>query len=734
MNNFPTPENFEQQDSDPQIILPEDQEFLDEHDDHFFEQQHQEPFDFNENLALKCDESQLSWIGTTLKQRIDDEYEKRSKWLSIIRKSLEALGLNDSYNVVDNKSAIKNSAFSEAWQELIAEYTDQLFNPMNIVKADIKNRSFIGMMPQLAPQMDVFEKKVQATEEDFNYKIFREWKEFLFVLKKAMSSSFLTGGAVIKTYYDPELERPVIRMIEPEDILIPAEADSLETADFIGHIFTMTQKEYESKVDDGVYRDANINFTGDNDYAGESVKNKRDQISGQDHTMDEDKDYQKTMFAEAIVDFSPDDIADNYPELFHTHKKKFPYKVQFHLETGKVIDARRGWYEGRKSIVKKTNMVHFRFLQAFDFWGAGLAQLSYGLSEVATVLENELITSIRLVNKPSGLISSSVGLPNNTENIEAGKLSNISTDSGNVTDSVRMFQFPQPMPIFKELLDKIEQKIKTSVSIAKLKVDTLPPNLAGTVLLSLLSKETRMMSGAMKGYIASMDELFGLIQEILVNEMGDANFSAMEMGVKNSEMYGFPIVIKSGADPNFSDSASQFVRMQVVMEMAEKAPQVHNMRELYHRLYTILKEPNIDGILLTEQQIQEQQQQQQQQQQQEMQLQQQQAQAQQQQQEMQNKLLMADVEQKAKASELKAQTDATKLSTNVEIEKLKVGMQKLIAENEVIKNINQQHAEVYQATLRFVVEKLKLKAETGITAPNLPEPEMIPFHDLNLEL
>lgn len=715
-------------DSDDEFHLNTNKPDMDDMDEMSMEDSEFGEFDFNENMALTMDDDVLNTIGHKLRDRTKEEFNKRSGWIQTITQSLRYLGLKNNFDSGSNQPKLINSAYLESWLQLCAEYTEELFPPRNIVATDIINRTLLNSSPMTAPLVQELEVKSMMICEDINQKIYEEWDDFLPELEKGIQSTFLTGGAVFKLNYDSNLGRPVISHISPEDIIIPADTKSLSRADIIIHLFKLSQSELDDLIEQGIYRNVEMSPDDEEDIYSDEVKTEKDRMAGTDESEGiVDNDDEVFIMAQAFYNLSPEQVGDDYALSLETKNTLFPYKITYQISSGKIVEFSRGWYQEILPIQKRTDMFKLTFMPSIDFWGNGLIQLTKGLQEAATVIENELITALRLSNTPTAVMSDSISLQNNDIELQAGQVNQIPTDSGNIADSFRDVILHQPNAFFKELLDNIENKIKRIASISQFKLENLSPNISGNILLSIMRKETKLMSGVMRRFIYGINQMFRILQDIMANELGDLPFANYDPSITNQSIYSLPIKLLSAADPTFSDLGSQLVRIQSIMEMANQHPELHNLRELYYRFYEVLKEPNIDAVLKTQEQLDQEQKQQQEMQQKQLQIQEQQVQVQSEQQILQNQLLTKDIEVKQQSAEL-----------DYKLKKLKMDTEKYLSEkqieNEMIsekgKNTAQSNVEItkqYSAYIKFLIEKIKLQYETGMVVPDLLPPPLKEF-------
>lgn len=686
----------------------------------FFQENAPEPeFDFYQNLADSPEPLYDEGLQYRLKTQIEEEFDARSQWYDKLIEGLEAQGLNtpkEAYNDTNDLPTV-NPTFLQTILSLTAEFSDDLFKPNNVVAAEIKNKTAINDNPETTKQTEIFERIAEMAQEDINHKIMFEWDDLKQQVQRGMRSSFLTGSAFFKVYFDEFFRRPVVRFIPPENILIPPEAPSISTAERITHVFELSKAQVEAYKRAGYFKEFNIESSeSDLNYA-EGIRNIKDDIIGiKRDNFNESRDNKKYLFAESEVFLSQDDIRDPFIEGFPHYSNEikngyFPYKITSHFETGEFLNITRNWDPNiTYKIIKIMNLFQMLYMPGESIQGEGLNTLAINMHTNASVVMRELTSAIRLANSATGIMSANVNVKSDMQSIENGRINFLPTTDGTL-DGFRDLPFQQPSPLFLEYLQFIEGKISNIAGISSIKGENIPSNMQASALFALMEKETKPMSGVMQRFIEGLNHMFSMLQRIMAEDLGHEPFGDPSLGLTNKDIYGAPITLLSSCDPTLSNSSLRILQMQTLFEFATQHPELHNMLEVYQRLYQVLKINDIHQLLLTEEQYQQMMQQQQQQQQQEMQLQQQQQQAMQEQAQQQNALLQQELQVKQQAEAAKAQLQEQKLQNDVQIDQAKMQVELMKEHGENVKQRNIEEAQMYKAHNDFLIDQYKLELE-----------------------
>lgn len=675
----------------------------------------QNNFNFFENLLYKSSQSDFNFERMFLPQ-LEEDIQNRMVWFDRINTSLTSLGLieDDSKSKSTNNTIysgsddfnIRNSTYLECWLQLCDTYNVEIFQPLNLLTYDIKYRTFFGLNKELEKTIKQLEESGKLAGELLNYKLGEEWKEFVPELKKVISSCFLTGGAACKIYMDATLDRPTIKMIEPENFIIDPNTTSLETAETITHLFKLRQSEIEELQDSGIFIRTQLVPDSDGNIQGSAMVSQTrediDAINSRNSTSSYNKIY---GIAETIFMAFPEDMGDEYG-MSISNGKKLPYKTQFQLDNGTALMRRRAWYPNLKEIKKKTDIVKFTYNQSMNFWGIGMINTLENLHTNATNVQTLMDSALKFSSVPTTISGSDITYEKGTMQLTAGVNNQINADSSTVP-IIKQLEFTSPSPMLSAYLSYLEEKMKTINSLSQIKIETLPANIKGSVLLMLLAGEYKNMSVVMSQMVQSMNEVFEIVKQFLINEMGDRFFINEEFRVRNNEIFNELIVFRSTADPNHSNAAQQMVLYQTLFEYANMNPQLFNMRELYSKMLKTLKVANIDDILLSEEQLQQAQAQQ-------AQAQQAQAQAQAEFQQSQLNLMDKELNIKDKNQTLDHELKQLKLNTDKELSLIKLQTQEikdqsLLEQQEMIESEKRK-----DIILNYVLKLKELELKYGV--------------------
>ena len=193
----------------------------------------------------------------------------------------------------------------------------------------------------------------------------------------------LAGSTFKKVYYDESLGRAVSNFVPADNLIVPYEANDLETCPNITHVVKINLNELRKKQLSGFYLDIPVL---PQQGAGSDLSSELDQLKGMEPSQ---IDYDCTLL-ECHVDLD----LDGYQEMGEDGEPtgiKIPYIVTISQDNGQILSIRRN-YKEEDSLRKKIQyFVHYKFLPGFGFYGLGLIHTIGGLSRTATAALRQLI-------------------------------------------------------------------------------------------------------------------------------------------------------------------------------------------------------------------------------------------------------------------------------------------------------------------------------------------------------
>jgi hypothetical protein len=280
-------------------------------------------------------------------------------------------------------------------------------------------------------------------------------------------------------------------------------------------------------------------------------------------------------------------------------KVKVPYIVTIDEGSGKVLSIYRNYAPGDRTFKRKEYFVHYKFLPGLGFYGFGLIHMIGGLSRTATQALRQLLDAGTLANLPAGFKSRGIRIRDDDQPFQPGEFRDVDAPGGNIRDQFQILPFKEPSQTLYSLLGFVVQAGQRFANIADMAVGEDSQNRAVGTTLALLERGSRVMSAIHKRCYYSMRQEFRLLHNI---------FATYLPPIYPYQVYGADRMIKAAdfdnrvdvlpiADPNTFSVAQRVTLANEQLKIAMSAPQLHDVREAYRRVYEALGTEAIDSLL-----------------------------------------------------------------------------------------------------------------------------------------
>jgi len=340
--------------------------------------------DFDANLAEYMDEGTMSSMADDLESDIDNDKNSRKEWEKSYTEGLKLLGLQMEERTEPWAGAcgVFHPMITEAVVRFQAETITETFPAAGPVRSKIIGKD--------TPEVIEAAARVQ---EDMNFELTEEMKEFRPEHERMLWSLPATGSAFKKVYFDPSLGRQVSMFVPAEDILLPYGTTDLDTCYRVTHVMRKTKNDILKLQQAGFYRDFEL---PDPPREEDNIKKAKDKETGFSDLNDE-----RYTLLECHVDLN----LEGYEDEIDGEETgiMLPYVVTLIKGTNDVLSIRRNWNEDDDLKLKRQHFVHYQYIPGFGAYGFGLFHLIGGFAKSATSLMRQLVDAGTLSNLPGGL-------------------------------------------------------------------------------------------------------------------------------------------------------------------------------------------------------------------------------------------------------------------------------------------------------------------------------------------
>jgi len=544
------------------------------------EEEVQEEDNFYANLAEDLDDRVLSSLASQLISDYKKDKESRSDWEKGYISGLDLLGFkyNDEGQPFRGASSVTHPLLAEAVTQFQAQAYKELLPSDGPVKTMVVGDANAEKNAQAQRVKDFMNYMITEVMEEYT----PEFDQMLFYLP-------LAGSSFKKVYYDDLMARAVSKFVPAEDLIVPYYASDLKDCERITHVVKMSENDVLKKMNTGFYRDVEISPSAaeDND-----VQDKYDEMEGISGTKD--KEYQFNIL-EMHVDIDLDEFNVENAEK----KVKVPYIVTIDEGSQQVLSIYRNYSPEDPLFSRKEYFIHYKFLPGLGFYGFGLIHMIGGLSRTATAALRQLLDAGTLANLPAGFKSRGIRIRDDDQPFQPGEFRDVDAPGGNIKDQFQILPFKEPSSVLFQLLGFVVQAGQRFAAIADMQTGNDAQNRAVGTTIALLERGSRVMSAIHKRCYYSMRQEFRLLsnvfQEYLPPQYPYAVYGADRM-IKALDFSPIVDVIPV-ADPNTFSLSQRVTMASQQLQVANAAPELHNMREAYRRVYEALGTKKIDELL-----------------------------------------------------------------------------------------------------------------------------------------
>jgi hypothetical protein len=545
---------------------------------------------FDANLAEVIDERTLGRKASDLIHYFESDKSARAEWEMRYKEGLKTL--DPDGGLMESEEERASRGLSTVVHPLIAEAATQ-FNA----------RAIAELYPSGGPVKTIIvgnpdeetEDQARRVREFMNYQITEQMPEYFPDLDQMLFQLPLVGQTFKKVWWDANLERQCSQFVNAEDFVVAPESKDLYTSPRYTQLIRLPRNDFNKYVQAGWYLP--VEYSGDGiDPSGSTT----DDIEGVNPYADDQQDEVMNLLEMHVYDTFDgiDGITKEDDNETNTNMVAFPYVVTIDYDSQKIVSVRRNWYEGDENKKRRDWFVSYKFLPGVGFYGFGLYHIIGGLGKAATGALRALLDSAAFANMQGGFKLK--GRVSGGEiDVNPGEFIDLDSTVDDVNKAIMPLPFKEPSSTLFQLLGFIVDAGRRFASTADLNVGDVNPNAPVGSTVALIEQGSKSFSAIHKRLHYSQGQEFKMLAKLnslyLPEEFRFAVSGQTEVIFAadfNDRVDVIPV-----SDPNIFSTAQRIAQAQAILQMAQTAPQLHDMYEAYKRMYEAIRIPNIDEIL-----------------------------------------------------------------------------------------------------------------------------------------
>ena len=545
-----------------------------------------EEVDFYANLADVIEPEVLTKIALDVSAMFEADKGSRSDWENMFAKGIELLGLKMEERTKPFRGAtgVTHPMLMEAIIQFQAQAFKELMPAGGPVRTQIMGKETVDKYQQASRVQDFM-----------NYQITTVMKEYTPEFDQLLFYTGYGGSTFKKVYYDFQSGRMVSKLCLADDVYIPYNGSSVVSqCSRLTHRIAMDSNEFNKRVLAGEYRDIPVQ-TGVAPSDPGPIPQAIDKAIGVQPT----DDIGEVFLLEQLVDLDIPGF-EHRDENGEITKIKLPYVVTLAEDTMQVVSVRRNWKQDDDKFERRNYFVHYVLVEGLGAYGLGFVHLIGSLSKAATSALRQLIDAGTLANLPAGFKAKGARIADDSDPIQPGEWRDIDAGGAELSASLLPLPYKEPSQVLFALLGFVADAGKRLSSTADMQVGDGNQYAQVGTTLALLERGAMVMSSIHKRMHYAQTLEFQLLFEGFGTFLPDEypyDVPGASRRVKRSD-FNSMVAVQPVADPNIFSSAQRIQLAQMQLQLAQSAPNMHNLYEAYYRMYAALNVRDIDGILL----------------------------------------------------------------------------------------------------------------------------------------
>ena len=570
------------QDLPPELIdnsLLED-EFLASLEDQFTPPE-EELIDFNSDISQTIPERVLEKIANYLKEVTEIDKTNRQPWLDIIYKAKSYLGFDIEEETNENndrraKKSTDNIGASAQSKTYDTTFSTSFLRLWATLRAELlPSTGPVGFKTDVSVD-ETYEIKGEMIKDRLNEYLTTEDKGFYPDYDRFLFYLVLYGCVFRKIYFDPTSGKPISRFIIPEDFLVDNNCSSILESNRLTHIRYLSKREILLNMQKGIFRKIELDYLDNNTEARKESKDdqknsitKQIQPTGSRFAFYETHEY---LDLNEFLDKGDISESDQLPS---------PYVITRCGLSNKIVSIIPNWQEEDPTRTRINCFVHYNLFPGFDIYGLGLAQILGSNAKSLTSMQQMAIDSAIFQNFPGGLKAKGLKTTNNDLTILPGEFVTVETGNMSLRDSIIPLPYNGPSPALMEYIQRISSQTQELASTTEIGISQNNQNTPVGTTMAMLEVANRMQSAIMRTIHTSFNEEIQMLASTF--NFGEDQFDYLKI---------IPI-----SDPSVESSTQRIMKAESLLKIASQAPELHNMREVYLKVYQALGINDIDKIL-----------------------------------------------------------------------------------------------------------------------------------------
>lgn len=537
--------------------------------------------DFYANMADELDSWDLSKMAFKYIDLFEKDRQAREERDKKYEEGLRRTGMGDDAPGGANfqgASKVVHPVMAEACIDFESRAIKELFPPDGPVRTHI-----VGKKDEKAEQ------RAERKRDFMNWQLTDQIVEFRDEEEQMLTQLPLGGSQYLQMWYDDRKKRPCAEFVPIDNILLPFASGNFYTAQRATHVQDITQQEFESRIESGLYRDIDIIRTV---MEPENTKSEKanDKIEGK--KFNENIDGLRRVFHSYVYMECEEDK--------HANKEIAPYILMIDEDTTEVVGLYRNWEKGDEAMTKLDHLIEFKFIPWRGAYAIGLPHLIGGLAAALTGALRALLDTAHINNSATMLKLKGAKMSGQSQNVEVTQITEVEGAPG--VDDIRKIAMPMPFnppnPVLFSLLGWLSEAAKGVVTTSEEKIADISSQAPVGTTQALIEQGAAVFSAIHARLHESQKRVFKVLQRInrwYLDEMRiDEQIANLEI---EADDFRHNTDVLPVSDPHIFSETQRMAQTQAVMQFMNAYPDLFDRRAVLTRAMKQMKIPNISELV-----------------------------------------------------------------------------------------------------------------------------------------
>lgn len=536
--------------------------------------------EFYANLAEEMEESVLRALSTEYLDLIEVDRESRKQRDKQYEEGIRRTGLgNDAPGgaTFQGASKVVHPIMAEACVDFAANASKELLPADGLVRTFIKGKAD-------QKRLDTAQRKANF----LNWQLSEQVEEYRDEMEQLFTQLPLGGSQYLKWRFDKDLNRPVPEWIPIDNILLPFSSTNFYSSARITEQQDITEDMFKQRIDAGEYLDIDL-YTSDVVIDDQTQSKKaNDKVEGISEPSKNVDGLRRVYEITTFLRLEDDPISQG---------ARAPYIMTIDETTSQVVALYRNWQSGDERMRKLDWMVEYKFIPWRGAYAIGMPHLIGGLSAALTGSLRALMDAAHVNNSQTMLKLKGGRIGGQTDRIEPTQVVEIEGSPG--VDDVRKLAMPLPFnppsSVLYNLLGWLTDAAKGVVKTSEGRIADMNSNTPVGTTQAMIEQGSKVFSSIHARLHRSQAKSLQVLSRLNYWYLEDMdNQSGAEIEVADFEDNSD---ISPISDPNIFSETQRLTQAQMVLQLAEKAPQMYDVREAHMRVMKLMKVPDIEKVM-----------------------------------------------------------------------------------------------------------------------------------------